>query len=293
MLHYRSILFMAISPGFEYNKRMIIKCATVTIVSAMLFLSGCAGTGMIKPIDTVREDPEEQAIEDMPRAKKFHTRKRLTYAIAWNRIPVGSITAESGDIISYRGRDVYVLKLVTESNKFLSKIYRVEDTYTSYVDTVTMTSMRYEADRHEGSYTKHVIVEYDFEKMEATYYSLTDGSVKTCSIEKNVQDPVSAVCYFMTLPVKPGDMVEVTVNLNEKNYKLYSKIGEVEAIKLPRLGIWAGFKVSPYVELAGKEVRKGKAWIYAGADQNRYPLFGVVLIPFGRVTATLVSVEDI
>ena len=266
--------------------------AIITMLSFLSLGTGCARTGMVRSIDLSGGVSEEKVVEDMSRAPKFHVRKRLTYGVAWNGIPVGRIITESGDIINYRGRDVYVVKLVTESNKFLSKIYRVEDKYISYVDTVTMTSRRYETDRKEGTYSKKTIVEYDFDKMEATYYSLLDGSVKTCPIEENVQDPVSAICYFMTLSVRPGDRIAITVNLNEKNYRVYGNIGEVEAVRLPGLGTWSGFKVTPYVELNGKEVRKGRAWVYASTDRDRYPLFGVVLIPFGKVTATLLSIED-
>ena len=223
----------------------------------------------------------------------FPVRKRLTYLMAWNGIPVGSIIAESGDSIDYKGHDVYIMKLVTRSNKFLSKIYNVEDTYTSYVDARTMTSRRYEADRKEGNYRKHVIVEYDFSNMEAIYTNLTDGSVKTCAITENVQDPLSAICYFMTLPVSLGNKINITINLNEKNYELFAEVESLDCVKLPQLGLFPAFKIRPYAELKNKRVKKGKAWVYIAADMTKYPLYGVVLIPFGKVTATLKKVEDI
>jgi hypothetical protein len=273
---------------------MRTRCAIIVVsLSAVLACYGCARTGTVRTRAPGPDLPEERAALEIQKPREFPTRKRLIFHMAWNRIPVGRIIAESKDIINYKGRDVYVVTLFTESNRFLSHIYRVEDTYTSYVDTITMTSRRYEADRKEGTYRKHVIVEYDFEKMEAIYTNLTDGSVKTCSIEDDVHDPVSVICSFMTLPVKAGDRVDMTVNLNEKNYDIYAQIGGVEAIRLPGLGTRAGYKVTPYFKLDGEEVRKGRAWIYASADADRYPLFGVVIIPFGRITATLVAIEDL
>lgn len=265
----------------------------VVFLFASLACFGCARTGTVSPAASAPDLPEDVRVAQIQKPREFPTRKRLIFHMAWNRIPVGRIIAESGDIINYRGRDVYVVKLFTESNKFLSRIYRIEDTYISYVDTVTMTSRRYEADRKEGSYRKHLIVEYDFERKEAIYTNLADGSVTTGPVEDGVHDPVSVICNFMTLPVKPGDRVDMSVNLNEKIYDIYARIGGVEAIRLPGLGTRAGYKVSPYFKLQGEEVRKGRAWIYASADADRYPLFGVVIIPFGRITATLVSVEDL
>ncbi|MEA3489834.1 MAG: DUF3108 domain-containing protein [Candidatus Omnitrophota bacterium] len=260
----------------------------------MLFcMTGCVSTGTIRPVKAVKEISEKEALGSMSVRPTFHVNKRLVYLMAWNNIPVGKVIAESGDIIDYRGYKVRVMTVVTESNKFLSKIYRIEDTYTSYVDVRTVSSRRYEADRREGNYRKHLVVEYDFDKMEARYTNLTDGSVKTCPIEKSVQDPLSAIYYFMTKPVKPGEDVSMTINLNEKNYKLFGRVGKIEVIKLPLLGLFPAFKVRPYAELKGRRVKKGRAWMYFTADENRYPLYGVVLIPFGRVTATLRSVEDI
>lgn len=265
----------------------------IIVLFAASILAGCANTGKVVKLESVQSVSQDKVLDDMRAKPVFHTRKRLIYHLAWNKIPVGRVIAESGNIGTYRGKDVYMMKVVTESNKFLSKIYRVEDTYISYVDTETMSSLRYEADRKEGNYSKHLIVEYDFDNMEAIYTNLHDGSVKRCPIEKNVQDPLSAVCYFMTMPVKTGDNIRLTINLNEKNYKMLGKIEDVEAVKLRGFGAVPAFKLQPYAELYGERVKKGRAWLYFSADKNRYPLYGVVVIPFGRVTATLVSIDDI
>lgn len=225
--------------------------------------------------------------------KTFYIRKKLVYRLAWNGIPVGSVTVWNGGISTYRGREVYTLRLVTESNKFLSAIYRVEDKYTSYVATDTMSSMRYEADRKEGRYKKHVIVEYAFDSMEAVYTSITDGSVKRCPIYENPHDPVSAICYFLTSDISSGETLDMVVNLNEKNYVVHVDVGEKKKIKVPAMEERECFKVTPRTELDGIEVKKGRAWGYISADEEKYPLYGVVRIPFGTVTATLVSIEDI
>ena len=76
----------------------------------------------------------------------------------------------------------------------------------------------------------------------------------------------------MTLPVKPGDKLNLTINLNEKNYKLFGKIEDVDAVKLHKFGSIPAFKIQPYAELDGKRVKKGIAWMYFSADKNRYPL---------------------
>lgn len=266
----------------------------LVILLILLFLTaGCASTGAVKTISSTGDVTEETVAKAIQEVPDVQVKKRLIYLMAWNNIPVGRIIAESGEIIEYKGRKAHKVTLLTESNKFLSKIYRVEDKYTSYIDTESMTSLHYEADRKEGNYRKHLVVEYDFEGMEAVYTNLTDGSVKRCSIETNVQDPLSTVFYFMALPLKVGEEVAITVNLNEKNYKLFGKVEDISMIKLRDLGEIPAFKIRPYAEVSGKRVKKGRVWMYFAADKRRFPLYGVVSIPFGKVTATLRSVEDI
>ncbi len=258
----------------------------------IFLIEGCAGTGKVKPIEQ-DSSLQNEAVLNVMRQSKVPYKKRFTFLMAWNGIPVGSIVAEIPKIIEYKGRQAYLVKLVTESNKFLSKIYRVEDTYISYVDVKKVHSLYFEADRKEGRYRKHVIVEYDFDKDEAVYTNLTDGSVKTCRIEKNVQDPLSAVCYFMTLPVEIGQKLDITINLNEKNFNVFVQVEKFDLIKLPGFGELPAYKMRPHAELNGQEYRKGRGWIYVSANDDRYPLYGVVRIPFGKVTATLKSVEDL
>ena len=264
----------------------------MVILFTSTILSGCAFTGKVKPINS-GQIVQDEVLMKVAHESKVPYKKRFTFSMAWNGIPVGSIVAEIPEIIEYKGKQAYLVKLVTRSNKFLSKIYRVEDAYISYVDVEKIHSLRYEADRHEGRYNKHVIVEYDFNKLEATYYNLLDGSVKNCSIEREVQDPLSAVCYFMTLPVKIGERIDITINLNEKNFNVFVQVENFDNINLSRLGEFPAYKMRPHVELNGEKYEKGRAWIYVSADDNRYPLYGVVRIPFGKVTATLKSVEEI
>ncbi|MDD3089039.1 MAG: DUF3108 domain-containing protein [Candidatus Omnitrophica bacterium] len=266
----------------------LILCFSLT-----LSLVGCAGTGKVKPLAPSDIEEKEEVSVSLEKRRELIVGKRFIYNIAWNGIPVGRVIGECGEEIEYRGYKVYPVRIRTESNRYLSKIYRVEDVYYSFVDASDMTSRRYEADRKEGRYRKHVIVEYDHNAGKAVYTNLTDGSVKTCDIRDQVHDPVSAFCFFMTLPVKEGDRVSISVNLNEKNFDLYSLVEGFGTVTVPSLGDFRAFRITPLIILKGKEYRKGRAQMYFSAGEKRYPLYGVVWIPFGKVTATLDRVEDV
>ncbi|MBF0494367.1 MAG: DUF3108 domain-containing protein, partial [Candidatus Omnitrophica bacterium] len=148
-------------------------------------------------------------------------------------------------------------------------------------------------DRKEGKYRKHLVVEYDMDKLKATYTNLTDGSVKTCDIDKVIHDPVSAMCYFMTVPVNVGDKLKMIINVSERNYELYGVIECIKELFISKIGKFNAYRVRPYALLNGEEFKKGHGYMYFDVSSRRYPLYGVIFIPFGRVTAVLESIEQI
>lgn len=221
--------------------------------------------------------------------------EKLTFRARWNGIPVGRATATVEEIMPFKGYKVYKVVVVVRTNKVLSTLFKVEDTFTSYIDTTTLTSRHFEGIIREGRYKKDVVVDYDFENSIASYTNLLDGNVKTAPIEKNVHDPISAAYFFRTMPVTVGDDVRLIVNLNEKNYEAVAVIGKKVKVKISRLGSFNAFLVKPYVKLHGKRERRGEAWGYLSCDEKRFCLYLVVKvleIPWiGRVAATLEKVE--
>ena len=134
----------------------------ILIVAASLCFASPAGAGGVEQVRRNDVKTKEEVTAALAVKRDFIVNERLVFKIAWNGIPVGSVTAESKPGGEYKGYKVYDVRVRTDSNKFLSAVYRVEDLYISFVDVSDMTSRRFEADRKEGNYRKHVIVEYDF-----------------------------------------------------------------------------------------------------------------------------------
>lgn len=271
------------------------KIQSITLIATLLLVAGGCSTqtAYIRRARTVPEEEVAVAEEAMSEEPELLSEQELVYHVAWNRIPVGSITARIKGPFEWEGREVYKAEVATHSNRFLSRIFRVEDVFTSYMDAEDFTSIRFEADRKEGSFRRHTVVTYDHEEGRSKTRNLTDGSVKYASIEPGAKDPLSAVCYFMQSAVSPGEDIEITVHLNEENYQVYVSIEPPDEIYLPPGRTELAFKVQPFAKLEGEPVEKGRAWIYLSADRRRIPLFGVARIPFGRVTATLVERRQI
>ncbi|MFH1593136.1 MAG: DUF3108 domain-containing protein [Candidatus Omnitrophota bacterium] len=261
------------------------------IILASLFFAGCAKTARIRRPSAKIALSEK--IEDPSPA--FTVGERLTYMVAWKGIRVGTGTITIEELTSFKGYEVYKVVAIARTNEFLSRLYKVEDTFISYIDTGKLISRHYESIQREGRYKKDLVVDYDFDKKIAIYKNLLDGSVKTCKIEENVQDPVSAAFFFRTIQAKVGDTIKITVNLNERNYEIFANISKRAEVVFPGIGAFDAFLLKPYVMKEGKRQRDASAWGYISSDEKRlglYIVLKILKIPLvGEVTATLEKVE--
>ena len=261
------------------------------LLPVMLLASGCAGTATIRRLSAGAPPAGKVAL---PEATLI-VGEKLTFLAAWKGIPVARATATVESLMSFKEYEVYKIVVTAKTNKVLSKLFRVEDTFTSYVDKEKLISRRYEAIIREGRYKKDLVVDYDLDRSVAINTNLLDGSVKETPIEKDVHDPISAAYSFRTMPIKIGDEVRMTVNLNEKNYKVVADVEKAVRIDLPGIGEFGAFLIRPYVMLEGKRQKRGKAWGYLSSDKKRlaaYMAVRVLEIPWiGGVTATLEKVE--
>lgn len=268
-----------------------MKRVVLLIVALAIFAQGCAGTAKIRR-PTAGKAASEEVAEPQP---ALTVGEKLIFRAAWKGLSVGHGSATVEELTTFKGYEVYKVVIVARTNKVLSKLFKVEDTFTSYIDKNMLTSRRYEAIIREGRYKKDLVVDYDFEKNIAIYTNLKDGSVKTCPVEKNVHDPISAAYFFRTMPIKVGDKIKLTINLNEKNYEVIADIEKRVNINIAALGSFDAFLVRPYVRLHGKRQRRAKGWGYITTSAKRlcpYIAVKVLEIPWiGVVTATLEKVE--
>ena len=262
-----------------------------TLLVLSVFVTGCAGMAKISQ-SRIREPLLTEIAEP---AARFTVGEKFTFIAAWKGIHVGTATATVSELTDYKGYEVYKIVVVAKTTEFLSKLFRVEDTFVSYMDKDKLISRGFEATIREGRYKKDLVVDYDLEKNIAIYKNLKDGTVKTCPVEENVQDPISAAYFLRAAPLKVGDSVQVTVNLNEKNYEIFANIEKRSCITIPGMDTFDAFLVRPYVKLEGKRQKKGTAWGYLSSDNRRIALYMVVRvleIPWiGNVTATLAKIE--
>ena len=268
-----------------------MKARILTVLAIVLVISGCAGTATVRRIIASEALPEKVTSPETT----FTVGEKLTFEGAWKGINIGTATATVEELTTFKGYEVYKIVAVVKTNKFLSTLFPVEDIFTSYVDSTTFTSRHYEAKRREGNYRKHLVVDYDFDKLTASYTNLRDGTVKTSAIVKDVHDPISASYFCRTIPINVGEEVKIKVNLNEKNYEITAPIAKKVNMVIKGLGTFESFLIKPYIKLEGKQQKRARTWGYISTGEKRLPLYGdvkVLEIPWlGNVTGTLKKIE--
>ncbi|MBL7158126.1 MAG: DUF3108 domain-containing protein [Candidatus Omnitrophica bacterium] len=240
-------------------------------------------------------------LEKAPKAPKdyaFKVGERFTYVIAWQGIPIGEATSTVEAITTYKGYEVYKIVVRAGTNDFLSAIFKIRDSFISYMDTETLESRCFEVSLREGGYKKDLVVDYDWDNRIATYQNLTDGSIKKSALRPGARDPVCASYYFRTLPLNPDEHIVLGINASEKNYEIGGTVIKEAKITVPQMGKFDAFLVEPYVKQKGEYENRVSVKGYVSQEPNRILLLikmqVLELIPWlGEVTAKLEKIEYI
>lgn len=254
----------------------------------VLLLSGC-GTGAEYRILTKGEDIQIKSPQ-----KSLTVGEKFTYKAEWLGMDVGIATLSIQEIMELNGRKVYHIVAVAQTTPIISKIYKVEDRISTYLDVENLYPLRFEKKQREGAYRSDEYTDFDQNIGKAYYFSRLNKTKKEFNIPKKVQDQLSCLYYFRLQDVNVGKSVFANVNTDEKNYLLEAKLLKKAFVKIDGVGEWDAFMVEPLPWFQGKIKRKAKATIWLSADEKRIPLVvitsGIPLV--GTVKVTLQKVES-
>lgn len=270
------------------------------IIAVFIFflLSGCASNYIAKTTDVIKTKEGQRIYADRIEIKapplKLQLGEKLTYKVRWLGIDAGTIIASiDPETKKINTRSAYKVEVIVKTSDFVSKIYRINDRFVSYIDVETLTTLRHEVKRSEGRYRKDAVTDFDKKNHTAYFKNFIDNSQKTFKIPEDTQDTLSACYYFRMLKLKLGDRIKYNVVNNEENYELFGVIEDKKFIKIKELGNFETFFIQPYAKVMGAEqVKKGKVSGYFTSDEKRLPLLAIVEAPlFTKVTATLSKIE--
>jgi hypothetical protein len=229
----------------------------------------------------------------MPARHDLRVGEKLTYEIRWMGIPVGIASFAVKETSQINARDCYHIVVRVNSNSFLSKIYKVDDEFHTYMDKEKLYTLRFMKKQSEGRYRSQEVVDYDQQAHTGIYRSLLNNTSKNLVITENAQDDLSAIYYFRMQDIVPDKPVAMNVNADEKNWILEITVLQAGSMSLYRIGKLNAIEVEPKARTTdGKPLKKGRVWIWFSADENRIPIAAKAKAAIvGTVTAVLTDIE--
>ncbi len=213
------------------------------------------------------EDQPEWAEEELPELW-FPVGEQLEYRVYWGRIPVGT-TVITTEWIEEGGRKLLAIRIRTQSNRVLDKIYPVDDIVESVIDPHTFLSVRFTKNLSEGRYRAHQITEFDYDNLIAHWRCLRRDRENTFELEEDTRDLVAFSYYLRKDGFKRGERLEYRVMADDKMYDLWLDVRGNDRIRLRHYGRVRSTEIEPEAAFDGLFVRTGRIQLWVSADDRR------------------------
>ncbi|MEO6463778.1 MAG: DUF3108 domain-containing protein [Candidatus Eisenbacteria bacterium] len=254
----------------------LLAVALGLVAGGLLVRPGAAQT----PSPTVVNKPELRA-----RGVPFGPGESLRFSIEYGLVKAGTAWLEVGPMETYKGRPCYHLTSRAESNRFMSRIYKVRDRIDSLIDAEGLYSWRYKKRQREGGYERDFDILYDPPSGRARY---SDGS--TLDGKPYPKDGLAAFYFIRHMPLEVGKDIAVVHHSDRRSGDILVKVHKKETVTVPA-GTFECFVIEPVMEEGGLFKSSGRLTIWVTADARRIPVLMKSKIPVGSVDAILQEIK--
>ncbi len=238
------------------------------------------------PIEWGDAEPDDRPLPEL----WFPVGEEIRYRVYWGRIPVGRSVATTEWVEKY-GRTLLSIRLRTRSNRFLDRIYPVDDVIESIIDPHTFLPLRFEINLQEGRYRKHEITLFDYENLIAYWRSETRDRERAFRLEPDTRDLISFSYYLRKVGFTPGSRQQFRVMTDEKIYDLWLEAGSETRVRLPNYGRVPSIEVEPEAAFEGLFVRHGRMTLWVSNDERRILTRMSASIPVASIRMVLQDVR--
>lgn len=221
-------------------------------------------------------------------AKRLFAGEKLTYALSYLGMRVGTAEAEIAEKTEFSGRPAYRIEVRVRSHPVIDLVYKVRDEHTAWIDAEKFLPLRYEKKIREGRKRVSETQVFDYESGTVRQLSEDGKILKETPLMEGVQDQLSCGYYFRTLEVSPESSVFIPVYAEGKIWKLEVILEKTSLMKIDGVGIFQALEALPNIEFEGIFVKKGKIRGWLSLDERRIPLKMETAVPvLGKVKAEL------
>jgi hypothetical protein len=213
----------------------------------------------------------------------FRAGERLVFDVSYGFITAGEAVIQIPRIERIRDRDAYRVEFLVNSLPSFSWIYKVEDRYLTFIDTVSLLPHRFEQHIREGSYRRDFVADFDRDRRLAV---TTEGEFP---IPPNVHDIFSAFFYARTIDYSGmgvGDSILLYNYYRDKYYELMIRVLGRQELEV-EAGTFRTIVVEPIVKEGGLFKSEGRIVIWVTDDELKIPVRVNTKVVIGSIDSEL------
>ena len=256
-------------------KRALVSCAAVfSVASSSISLAQ----------STAEQAAQTVAASSVERAKvPFGTGERMEYDVRFGSLKVGTARMEVVGLENLRGRPTWHTAFWVRGGNFL---YRVNDVYESWMDTQSLSSLRFVQELEEGGRN----TERRFEIYpERSVFVQTNK--KPAKEEKSVSQPLddgSFLYFIRTIPLEVGQTYDFHRYFRPDRNPVRIRVLRKERIRVPA-GTFNAIVLQPVIKTKGIFSENGHAEVWLSDDDRRIMLQLKSKLSFGSLNLFLKS----
>ena len=223
----------------------------------------------------------------------FHPGEKLTYRATWGFIPSGELTLEVLPIETIDGVKAYHFAMIMKTSATIDHIYKVRERQDSYCN-IDMTHSILHKKVSEGEHPRDVIVEFNWEKSEATRSNF-GKKMAPVPIVPGTFDTVSLYYVIRLKDIKENSLIEIPISEGDNNIMVKASVARRELIKIDEK-VYDTFEVIPDMEKLESQnvVKKGdvpQLRIWFTADDKSIPVKIQSKVKVGYFIFELIAAE--
>ncbi|MBN2596239.1 DUF3108 domain-containing protein [Labilibaculum sp.] len=188
------------------------------------------------------------------------------------------------------GKDLYHATLTGKTVGLFNSLYKVKDTYESFINPATLLPERAIRDIREGNYKRYTEIVFDREKNEVN--SSRSGIHK---VPEGIHDILSAFYFaranYFNSNLKIGEVVKIQTHFSDELFLLQFRFMGYETIN-SKIGDVNCYKFIPIVATGRAFKDEDDMTIWISADTNRIPVRVQFDLFIGSLRCDLMNFSD-
>jgi hypothetical protein len=223
----------------------------------------------------------------------FGPGEQTTYEVSYLGITAGKAEITVGWEMEHKGRTVWPLVCVGETNETTSKLYKIKDRLVSYWDPAAREAIGADFFVNESKHRAKERFNFDLEANTATVVREAPGWPTTerhYQLEEGTVDLAAAGFIFRNYKLVPGESHLLPVFTGARTYRMRVTVVGKENLKTG-LGELEVYRVTFNGEFSGKLAAQGLMTIFYTTDEKQLPVRAEAKLALGSVKIDAVKYE--